>query len=156
MKLSEIKSGMVIEVLNEGDIVRYIACDIGGQMIAFNDKYTLGEIKYFFDENLTSLTDEVSLIAIYKIIDEDIAIMRAIVDDDCLETVFDRATVDCDDNLEIAHLNGIIDVLSNELESLQAMNKLLIDTISTYWSCGSISKEQEEKLHRLFNNHYTF
>lgn len=123
MKLSEIKSGMIIEVLNCGDVDRYLVCDINGVMTGFNDKYSLGEIEYFFDEDLNDRTEDVSLLSIYKIINDERAIMVAITDDKSLELIYAREyDNDCDCE-EIQHLEAVIEELLDSNDMLRKENE---------------------------------
>lgn len=126
MLLSEIKSGQVIEVLNDGELERYIVCEINGKLEAFNDETTLGKLDYWFDEELCSKEDNVDLLAIYSIIDEDRNVMNAIYDGDCLELVYEvEEECECEECEEIRDLENVIEELLAANRTLRTENYTL-------------------------------
>ena len=81
MKLSDIKSGMIIEVYCKDveDTVSYLIPEINGQLMAFNSTSTLGEIDFWFNEDL-SAKEYVELMSVLDIIDSEINVMSIVED----------------------------------------------------------------------------
>ena len=81
MLLSDIKSGMVLEVLQDWGVERYIVCEISGKLMAFNDKRTLGEVDYFFRLDLSPIEKCVELLKVMVITDTEWDVFTAINND---------------------------------------------------------------------------
>lgn len=91
MKRSEIKSGMVLEVYEEGDIDKYLAVEINDEITLMNQKYSLGELDYWFDEDLNdNEPDQVNLLNVYKLNTCEFTIWKSMEMDECLELIYEK------------------------------------------------------------------
>lgn len=117
MKLSDIKSGMVLEVLDGGELERLLVSDINGELKAFNTEYSIGDISYWFDDNLND--GEVRLLSVYKIVDDERPPLVAIKDDNSLELIYTREyDAECDRE-EIQRLESTNEQLRREISLLR-------------------------------------
>lgn len=141
MKLSDIKSGMVLEVLNCGDVDRLLITDINGEIKAFNREYSLGEINFYFDEDLNDkYGEEVKLLSIYKIIDAEKAPLAALTDDESLELIYTREyNNDCDCEA-IQDLEAVVNELVSANEELRKENKLLRQLLTLHTTYSIYNK----------------
>lgn len=127
MLLSEIKAGQVVEVLNDGEIDKYLVCEINGVLVGINKSSTLGSLNYWFTDELYPKQENVDLLAVYDLLQNDLHVLSAIEDYDCLELVYTPCgyVCSCDNCSEVEELEKVIKELNESIHKLKEENHLL-------------------------------